>query len=73
MAEFRLPMGIKINPDKAQTNMEEILQGLNITCYIDYLGIGANGTIDEHLELVNKVIQMIAATILKTNPLKATE
>ena len=30
----RLPMGIKISPDEAQAIMEEILQGLGVTCYI---------------------------------------
>ena len=52
----RLPMGIKIGPDVAQAIMKEILQGLDVTCYIDDLGIWTNGTFDEHLERVDKVL-----------------
>ena len=48
----RLPMGMKISPDETQAIMEEIQQGLDVTCYIDHLGIWTNGTFDEHLELV---------------------
>ena len=42
----RLPVGIKISPDEAQTIMEAILQGLDVTCYIDDLDIWTNGTFD---------------------------
>ena len=48
--------------------MEEILQGLDVTC-IDGLRIWTNGIFNEHLALVDKVLQRIADS-LKTNPLK---
>ena len=51
-----LPMGMKINPDEAQAIMGEILQGLDVTCYINDLGIWTNGTFDEHFELVDRVL-----------------
>ena len=50
--------------------MEKILQGFDITCYIDDIGIWTKGTLDEHLELVDKVLQRIVGSNLKTNPLK---
>ena len=53
-----------------ETIMEEILQGLDVTCYIDDLEIWTNGTFDEHLSLVDKVLQQIAESHLKTDPLK---
>ena len=34
----RLHMGIKISPDGVHAIMEEVLQGLDVTCYIDVLG-----------------------------------
>ena len=40
--------------------MEEMLQGLDVTCYIDDLGVWTNGAFVEHLELVDKVLQRIA-------------
>ena len=66
----RLPMGMKISPDEAQSIMEKILEGLNVTCYIDDLRIWTNGSFDEHLELVDKVLQRLADSNLKTNPVK---
>ena len=65
----RLPMGIKISPAEAQAIMKEILEGLDVICYINDLGIWTNGAFDEHLELVDKVLQQIAENNLKTNPL----
>ena len=66
----RLPMEIKISPDETQAIMDEILQGLDVTCYIDNIGIWTTGTFDEHLELVDKVLQRIVDSNLKTKPLK---
>ena len=51
--------------------MEKILQGLDVTCYIDDLGIWTNGTFDERLAFVDKVLQRIAESNLKLNPLKS--
>ena len=39
----RLPMGIKISLDETQAIMEEIIQGLGVTCYIYNLGFGRMG------------------------------
>ena len=60
----RLLMGIKISPNEAQAITEEIIQGSDVTCCIDDLGICSNGTFDEDLGLVNKVLQWIAESNL---------
>ena len=51
-------------------SFEEILQGLDVTCYINDLGISINGTFDKDLKLVDKFLQRIAESNLQTNPLK---
>ena len=38
----RLPMGMKFSLDEAQSIMEKILEGLDVTCYIDDIGIWTN-------------------------------
>ena len=43
---------------------------MDVTCYIDDLGIWTNGTFDEHLGLMDKVLQRMAGSNLKTSPLK---
>ena len=51
--------------------MKEILvQGLDVTCNIDGLGIWTNGIFDEHLEVMDKVLQRLTSSNLKTTPLK---
>lgn len=62
--------GMKISPDEAYAIMEEIIQGLYVTCYIDNLGIWMNGAFDEHTEMVDKVLQKIATSNIKINSLK---
>ena len=64
----QLPMEIKISSDEAQAIMEEILPELDVTCYIDAPEIWTNGARDKHLELVDKALQRIAESNLKTNP-----
>merc|ERR1712113_874648 len=64
------PMGLKISPDFAQAAIEQILQGLDVVSYLDDIGIWTDGSYEDHLELVAKVLDRLAANGMKTNPLK---
>jgi hypothetical protein len=66
----RLPMGCKVSPDLAQFYIEQALKGLDVEVYIDDCGIWTNGTFEEHLALVDKVLERLAANGFKCNPLK---
>lgn len=66
----RLPMGVKISPDIAQSIMEEALQGIDVEVYIDDIGYWSNGTYEEHMAVVDTILQRLADNGLKCNPLK---
>ena len=66
----RLPMGVKVCPDIAQSMIKKILDGLDIEAYIDDLGIWTKGSYDDHLLMVDKVLERLAAKGMKCNPLK---
>ena len=63
-------MGVKISGDIAQHLMTKMLEGLDCEIYIDDVGIWTNGNHDEHLELVDKVLERFANNGMKCNPLK---
>eukprot|EP00957_Ditylum_brightwellii_P199400 15198811-Ditylum_brightwellii.AAC.1 len=63
-------MGIKIAPDKAQAVIEEILHGMNIDSYMDGVGIFPNGTFEDHMQLLGKVLKRLEDNNMKVNPLK---
>ena len=65
----RLPMGLKISPDVAQSIMEDILGDLDVEVYIDDIAIFSKNY-DEHMDKVNIVLQRLEATGFKINPLK---
>ena len=65
----RLPMGLKISPDVAQSIMEEILGDLDIKVYIDDIAIFSNDY-EEHMQKINTVLQRLESTGFKINPLK---
>ena len=65
----RLPMGLKISPNIAQSIMEEILGDLDIEVYIDDIAICSNDY-DEHMQKINTVLQRLESTGFKINPLK---
>ena len=45
----RLPMGLKISPDVAQSIMEHILHDLDVEVYINHIGVFSK-TYEEHIE-----------------------
>jgi len=65
----RLPMGLKISPDVAQSIMEEILGDLDVEVYIDDIAVFSKDY-DEHMDKVNEVLKRLEATGFKINPLK---
>ena len=66
----RLPMGIKVSPDFAQSMIKKILVDLDIDPYLDDLGIWTKGSFGEHLLIVDKVLERLAENGMKCNPLK---
>ena len=66
-------MGIKVSPDIAQQHITQMLDGLlgpDVVVYIDDKGIWTDGDYDEHIDLVDKVLERLAANEMKCNPLK---
>lgn len=61
----RLPQGYKNSPNVFQSVMD-VLEGLNVTIYIDDVFI-ADNTEEEHLETLQQVIQWITDAGLKLN------
>ena len=68
----RLAMGIKVSPNVAQSMITEILTGLDVVSYIDDCGIWKNTTFEQHLTLVEQVLQRLVAARMKCNPLKCS-
>eukprot|EP00957_Ditylum_brightwellii_P134947 10288953-Ditylum_brightwellii.AAC.1 len=70
----RLAMGLKVSPDIAQAIIEEILHGANcdVFCdrYMDDVGVFSNGSYEEHMELIGKVLMELEKNGMKVNPLK---
>ena len=65
-------MGVKVSLDVAQNIIEEILSGIDCSIYIDDVGIWTNGSFEEHLLVVEQVLQKFAENNLKCNPLKCS-
>jgi hypothetical protein len=66
----RVPMGIKVSPDFAQSMIKKILHGLDIDAYMDDLGIWTKGSFDDHFSIVDTVLERLVANGMKCNPLK---
>ena len=68
-----LPMGLCNSPDIFQEKMSELMQGLNfVRCYIDDLLVISNGTYEEHLKDVQKVLERLKNVGLKVNANKSS-
>ena len=67
---LRLPMGLKSSPDYAQAFITKILNGLDVEVYIDDMGLWTSGSFEEHMLLVDSILQRLAANGMKCNPLK---
>ena len=65
----RLPMGLKISPDVAQSIMEQILHDLDVEVYIDDLGIFSN-SYEEHMNKIDQILKRVEDAGFKSNPLK---
>ena len=70
-------MGVKVSPDIAQQYITQILhdvlrgdKGHDVVVYIDDCGIWTTGDYDDHINLVDKVLQRLAANGMKCNPRK---
>eukprot|EP00957_Ditylum_brightwellii_P072256 5492502-Ditylum_brightwellii.AAC.1 len=55
----RMVMGLKVAPDIAQLIIEQILHDIDVDVYIDNVSIFTNGSFEEHLALVGKVLQRL--------------
>ena len=69
---LRLPIGVKVSPDVAQNIMEEVLNGIDCSIYMDDVGIWIKGSFQEHLSVIEQVLHQFAANNLKCNPLKCS-
>ena len=65
-----LPIGLRISPDACQAAMEDKLDGLELIVYIDHIGYFSDGTCEEQMTHVNKILKQLAVNGMKTNPLK---
>ena len=66
----RLPMGIKVLLDFAQSMIKKILGDIDIDVYMDELGIWSKGSFDDHMFIADKVLEHLARDRMKCNPLK---
>ena len=69
-AYTRLPMGVKISPDVAQSYMAEMLHGIDCEYYMDDVGIWSDGSFEDHLQIVDKVVARFSEFNMRCNPLK---
>ena len=67
-----LPMGISIAADCFQMRMNELLGHLPyVRCYIDDILIVTKGSLDEHLEAIQTVLETMKSAGLKVNAAKS--
>jgi len=66
----RLPMGVKFSPDVAQSLIKKILTDLDVEVYIDDIGIWTKGSFQEHLAIIDEVLNRLQKGGMKCNPLK---
>ena len=68
---LRLPMGLSISPDIFQSVMHPLFQDMDkVECFIDDIGIFTNGSFQEHLEKVEKVLIRLEQNVFTVNPRK---
>eukprot|EP00957_Ditylum_brightwellii_P010771 816324-Ditylum_brightwellii.AAC.1 len=65
-----MAMGLKVAPDIAQSIIEKILHDVDCERYLDDKGVFLNGSFEEHMELVLKVLKKLEENRCKVNPLK---
>ena len=65
----RLPMGVSESPDISTEIMTQVLDGLDVDFYMDDIAI-LNQTWDEHVQLVEQVLQRLESADFTINPTK---
>ena len=69
---LRLPMGLCIRPDIFQEKMNELFVGFEeVRAYIDDLLVITKGTYDNHLDVVDRVLEKLKHAGLKVNANKS--
>ena len=63
-------MGIKVSPDFSQSMIKKILGDLDIEAYMDDLRLWSKGLFDDHMLIVDQVLEPLAEDGMKCNPLK---
>eukprot|EP00957_Ditylum_brightwellii_P150696 11473927-Ditylum_brightwellii.AAC.1 len=63
-------MGLKVAPGVAQAIINEVLHDLDVERCINDIRIFTNGTYEEHMELVEKVLKRLEENGCKVIPLK---
>ena len=63
-------MEVKICPGSAQAIIKRMTHNLDVEAYIDDCGIWTDESYEDHLKLVDQVLQRLANNGKKYNPLK---
>ena len=63
-------MGVCVSLYAAQAEMEQKLYGLDCTIYLDDIGYWTNGTYNDNMNGVQKILERLAKYNSKTNLLK---
>ena len=63
-------MSGKVSPDVAQAMTTKIFHGLNCKVYMDGCGLWLDSSFKEHVEFISSLIELLAKTGMKYNPLK---
>eukprot|EP00957_Ditylum_brightwellii_P108180 8253528-Ditylum_brightwellii.AAC.1 len=66
----QMAMGLKVAPDVAQPIIEEVVNGLDVDVYMDDVGVFINSSFEEHVQLVEQVLNWLEENNLKANPMK---
>ena len=70
---LRLPMGVNVSPDVFQEKMSNLMQDLEyVRTYLDDLLVISNGSFEEHLHQLGKVLQRLRRAGLKINAEKSS-
>ena len=63
-------MVVKISQDVAQYHMAEMIHGIDCEYYMDHVGIWSDGSFEDHLQIVDKVLARFSEFDMKCIPLK---
>ena len=63
-------MVIKVSPDFVQSMIKKVLVDMDIDAYMENVEICSKGSFDDHMLVVNKVLDRLAQDGMEYNPLK---